>query len=87
MAATRRLRYEDYMAVQKVTVALAEQVVRRAKRAVKQGRARSLSALVNTLLDEQLRRDDLDALFDEWDRERGAPSAEDEAWAARVLGR
>ncbi len=74
------------MATQKVTVALAPGVVRRAKRAVKQGRAKSLSALVNSMLEEQLRRDDLEALFRSWDAERGAPTAEDEAWANRVLG-
>ncbi len=53
---------------------------------MKQGRAKSLSALVNSLLEEQLRRDDLDELFAQWDAERGPPSPEDEAWAARVLG-
>jgi len=74
------------MAVKKVTVALEPGVVRRAKAAVRGGRAKSLSALVNAALDEQLRRDDLDALFDRWDAERGPPTAEDEAWAARVLG-
>lgn len=74
------------MAVQKVTVALEPGVVRRAKAAVKGGRAKSLSALVNSALDERLRRDELDELFDAWDAERGPPSAEDETWAARVLG-
>jgi hypothetical protein len=75
------------MATEKVTVALAPNVVRRAKRAVREGRAKSLSALVNTLLDEQLRRDELEELFAQWDAERGPPSPEDEAWADRVLGR
>lgn len=74
------------MATEKVTVALSPGVVRRARRAVKQGRAKSLSALVNSALDEQLRRDELDELFDQWDAERGPPTAEDEAWATRVLG-
>jgi Arc/MetJ-type ribon-helix-helix transcriptional regulator len=74
------------MAVQKVTVALEPQLVRRAKAHVKGGRAKSLSALVNTALDEQLRRDELEELFDRWDAERGSPSARDQAWAARVLG-
>lgn len=78
--------YEESMAVQKVTVALDPAVVRRAKAAVRRGRVKSLSALVNVALDEQLRRDDLDALFDQWDAERGPPTVEDEAWADRVLG-
>jgi Arc/MetJ-type ribon-helix-helix transcriptional regulator len=74
------------MAVQKVTVALEPAVVRRAKAAVRGGRARSLSALVNAALEEQLRRDELDEIFDRWDEERGRPTPEDDAWAARVLG-
>lgn len=74
------------MATEKITVALDPTVVRRAKQAIRQGRAKSLSAWVNGLLEEQLRRDELNALFDQWDAERGAPSAEAEAWAARVLG-
>jgi Arc/MetJ-type ribon-helix-helix transcriptional regulator len=74
------------MAMEKVTVALSPSVLRRAKRAVREGRAKSLSALVNGLLSEQLRRDELDALFAAWDAERGPPTRQDEAWAARVLG-
>jgi hypothetical protein len=73
------------MTDRKVTVALEPGVIRRAKAAVKGGRAKSLSALVNAALDEQLRRDDLEELFDRWDAERGPPTPEDEAWAARVL--
>lgn len=42
---------------------------------------------MNTVLDEQLRRVELDELFAQWDAERGPPSPEDEAWADRVLGR
>lgn len=75
------------MATEKVTVALAPSVVRRAKKAVREGRAKSLSALVNAVLEEQLARDDLNELFDQWDEERGPPTTEDEAWAARVLRR
>lgn len=74
------------MPVQKVTVALEPEVARRAKAAVRGGRAKSLSALVNAALDERLRRDDLEELFAQWDAERGPPTAEDEAWAADVLG-
>jgi Arc/MetJ-type ribon-helix-helix transcriptional regulator len=75
------------MATEKVTVALSPAVVRRAKKAVKEGRAKSLSALVNAVLEEQLRRDELNELFDQWDAERGPPTKDDEEWAARVLGR
>lgn len=67
------------MATVKVTLALASNMVRRAKKAVKEGRAKSLSALVNAALDEQLRRDELDDLFDQWDAEHGPPTAGDRA--------
>ena len=75
------------MATEKVTVALAPDVVRRAKKAVRAGRAKSLSALVNHVLDEELRGDELNEIFNQWDAERGPPSKEAEAWADRVLGR
>lgn len=78
--------YEQSMAMEKVTVALSPSVLKRAKSAVRKGRAKSLSALVNAVLDEQLRRDELNLLFDRWDEERGAPTATDEAWARHVLG-
>jgi hypothetical protein len=67
------------MAVQNVTLALEPRLVRRARAAVKAGRAKSLSALVNVALEEQLRRDELDELFALWDAERGSPSARDQA--------
>ncbi len=73
--------------MEKITVALTPSVVQRARKAVKAGRARSLSALVNALLDEQLRRDELTVLFNEWDDERGPPSAEDQSWARALLDR
>jgi hypothetical protein len=73
------------MATEKVTVALAPDVVRRAKKAVRQGRAKSLSALVNGVLDERLRRDELDELLREMDSEFGPVDEETRAWARRVL--
>ncbi len=73
------------MATEKVTVALSPDVVRRAKRAVKQGRAKSLSALVNGVLDERLRRDELDEVLARMDEEHGPVDEETRAWARRVL--
>ncbi len=73
------------MAVQKVTVALAPDVVRRAKKVVKRGRAKSLSALVNGALDERLRRDELDDVLAEMDAQYGPVDEETRAWARRVL--
>jgi hypothetical protein len=73
------------MATEKVTVALAPEVVRRAKRAVRLGRAKSLSALVNGVLDEQLRRDEFDAVLARMDTEHGPVDERTRAWARRVL--
>ncbi len=73
------------MATEKVTVALTPDVVRRAKKAVRQGRAKSLSALVNGLLEERLRRDELDEVLREMDEEYGPVDEETRAWARRVL--
>jgi hypothetical protein len=73
------------MAMQKVTVALAPDVVKRARRVVKQGRAKSLSALVNGVLDERLRRDALDEVLAEMDAQYGPVDEETRAWARRVL--
>jgi len=71
--------------MQKVTVALAPDVVKRARRVVKQGRAKSLSALVNGVLDEGLRRDALDEVLAEMDAEYGPVDEETRAWARSVL--
>ena len=71
--------------MQKVTVALAPDVVKRARRVVKQGRAKSLSALVNGVLDERLRRDELDEILAEMDAQYGPVEEETRAWARRVL--
>lgn len=73
------------MATEKITVALAPEVVRRAKKAVRQGRAKSLSALVNRVLDERLRRDELDEVLARMDDQYGPVDEETRAWARRVL--
>jgi hypothetical protein len=73
------------MAMLKVTVALAPEVVKRAKKAVRQGRAKSLSALVNGLLDERLRRDELDEVLAQMDAEHGPVDEKTRSWARSVL--
>ena len=73
------------MATEKITVALSPDVVRRAKRAVRRGRAKSLSALVNGVLDERLKRDELDDVLAAMDAEYGPVDEETRAWARRVL--
>lgn len=73
------------MATEKVTVALAPDVVRRARKVVKQGRAKSLSAFVNGVLDERLRRDELDEVLAEMDKQYGPVDEETREWARHVL--
>jgi Arc/MetJ-type ribon-helix-helix transcriptional regulator len=73
------------MAMKKITVALAPDVVRRARKAVKQGHAKSLSAFVNGVLDERLRRDELDRVLAEMDAQYGPVDEGTRAWARRVL--
>jgi hypothetical protein len=75
------------MTAAKIAVTISADVLELAKRRVKAGRAKSLSALVNDAVDEKIRRDDLDELLDAMDAEHGAPGKAAKAWAKRVLAR
>jgi hypothetical protein len=63
------------------------EVLRRAKKEVAAGRAKSLSSLVSEAVDEKLRRDELRAILDAMDAEHGKPAKAATEWAKRVLGR
>jgi hypothetical protein len=58
-----------------------------AKKEVRDGRAKSLSAYVSEAIDERLRRDELTRLLDCMDAEHGPPNTRAKAWAKRVLTR
>ncbi len=60
--------------------------VKAAKRAVKEGRAPSVSEYVAEALARQERVDSLTALLEELVAEHGEPSTADYAWARRALG-
>lgn len=77
-------RYDSGMTV-KIAVSLPDELVARAKRAVAEGRAASVSAYVAAALARQVREDELSAMLAEMRAEHGAPSADDVAWADRVL--
>lgn len=62
------------------------EVLVRAERQVKRGRAKSVSAWVDAAMEEKARREDLTALLAEMKAEGRAATAEDEAWARDVLG-
>jgi Arc/MetJ-type ribon-helix-helix transcriptional regulator len=70
----------------KIAVSLPKDVLERAKAEVATGRAKNLSALVSETLDERLRRDELGAILEAMDAERGPVTKSARAWAKRVLG-
>lgn len=70
----------------RLTVTVRREVLAKAERQVKKGRAKSVSAWVDAAMDEKARREDLASLLAEMKSESGPASAEDEAWARAVLG-
>jgi Arc/MetJ-type ribon-helix-helix transcriptional regulator len=70
----------------RVTVTVRRQVLAKAERQVKKGRAKSVSAWVDAAMEEKARREDLAALLAEMKAESGPASAEEEAWARDVIG-
>jgi hypothetical protein len=75
------------MTAAKVAITVSADVLKLAKKRVKAGRAKSLSAFVNDAVDEKLRRDELTELLDALDAKHGPPSKAAKAWAKRVLAR
>ncbi|MFT4217852.1 MAG: hypothetical protein QM619_11825 [Micropruina sp.] len=67
-----------------ISITLPEDLIDAIKSAVGRGEERSVSAYIARRLAPGAA---MDALFSEWDAERGAPSAEDAAWAGRELDR
>jgi hypothetical protein len=74
------------MTTAKVALSIDAEVLQLARKRVKAGRAKSLSALVTEAVDEKLRRDDLAELLDRWDEQHGPPGRSARAWAKRLLG-
>jgi len=75
------------MTTAKIAVSVPAGAVARARREVRAGRARSLSAFVTTALQEKLDRDDLAAVLDAMDAAHGRPDGRARAWARRLLSR
>ena len=73
------------MTAAKIAITISEDVLKLAKKRVKTGRAKSLSAFVNEAVDEKLRRDELTELLDAMDAKHGPPGKGARAWAKRVL--
>lgn len=75
------------MATTKVALTIASDTLALAKKAVKNGRAKSLSAFVSEAVGEKVERDKLAEILDVMDARYGKPSKADRAWAKRVLSR
>jgi hypothetical protein len=72
---------------EKIAVSLPLRAAETARRAVRQGKAASVSAYVATAIDEHAKRHDLDALLDEMLAETGGPmTTAERRWADRILG-
>jgi len=67
-----------------ISVTLPEDLIETIKAAVDRGEARSVSSYIASRLAPGVI---MDALFAEWDADRGAPSSEVRAWAERELDR
>jgi Arc/MetJ-type ribon-helix-helix transcriptional regulator len=73
--------------VRKIAVSLPKQVVDGARRAVRSGRAKSVSAYVADALEEKVKLDDLSLLLDEMLAESGGPlTVAERRVADRALG-
>lgn len=70
----------------KIAISLPDEQVHAAKRAVSEGRAASVSALVSEALADRLQVDSLATLVADMIAETGPPSAADYAWAREALG-
>jgi hypothetical protein len=70
----------------RVTVTVKRDILKQVERQVKRGKAKSVSAWIDSAMDEKARREDLAALLAEMKAEHGPATAEDEAWARDVLG-
>jgi len=70
----------------RVTVTVRRETLAKVERQVRRGRAKSVSAWVDSAMEEKARREDLAALLAEMKAENGHASAKEQAWARAVLG-
>lgn len=81
-----RTEYDLCMQKARVTVTVRRQLLAKAERQVKRGRAKSVSAWVDSAMEEKARREDLAALLAEMRAENGPATKKEEQWARDVLG-
>ncbi len=70
----------------RVTVTVRREILAKVERQVKKGRAKSVSAWVDSAMEEKARREELAALLAEMKAEGGPATPKEEAWARAVLG-
>lgn len=70
----------------RVTVTVRRDVLAQVERQVKRGRVPSVSAWVDSAMEEKARREDLASLLADMKAENGPATAAEEAWARDVLG-
>jgi Arc/MetJ-type ribon-helix-helix transcriptional regulator len=75
------------MTTTKVALTIPAQAIERAKRQVRSGRAKSLSAFVSEAVNEKLDRDQLADILEAMDAEHGPPGKAARTWAKSVLSR
>jgi Arc/MetJ-type ribon-helix-helix transcriptional regulator len=72
---------------EKIAISLPASIAKQARRAVREGRAASVSAYVAAALEEKAKLDELEALLDEMLEESGGPlTASERRVADRALG-
>ena len=75
------------MTFEKIAISLPKPVAQRARRAVREGRAKSVSAYISAAIEEKAKLDELSALLDEMLTESGGPlTATERRTADRALG-
>jgi Arc/MetJ-type ribon-helix-helix transcriptional regulator len=71
----------------KIAVSLPDELVDEARKAVKEGRADSVSGYVAEAMSQRSRRETLAALLDDLDTEFGGPGRDARRWAEQQLRR
>jgi hypothetical protein len=71
----------------KIAVTIPTDVLVLAKKEVRAGRAKSLSAFISEAVDEKVRRAELTSILDAMDAEHGPPNKGARVWAKRLLRR
>ncbi|MDP9000076.1 MAG: hypothetical protein M3O46_08195 [Myxococcota bacterium] len=75
------------MTAAKIAISISTDVLELARKRVKAGRAKSLSAYISDAVEETLRRDQLTEVLDAMDEKHGPPGKAATAWAKRILTR